>query len=194
MKIEIQKHWIILFLIGSFLISCGDDEMETMMPEPEPTSSVPDCCALPAIIDSVGSGRIYVPNVFTPDMDGRNDRLIIFANSSIKRIASLVIRQDNGLLVYKAFDFNPNDPAFAWDGAVNGIIKRGLYEIKIIAENTNGELKSLLGKVCSFPCERDRAKEPAFDSIANCQLGSQHNGKGGFDVGLTSGEDWFCLE
>jgi gliding motility-associated-like protein len=64
--------------------------------------------------------NLYIPNVFSPDGDGINDRFLISADPTIDLIEYLLIFDRWGNAVFHATDFLPNDPAAAWDGTFNG--------------------------------------------------------------------------
>jgi gliding motility-associated-like protein len=59
---------------------------------------------------------IYIPNVFSPNGDGINDRLLISAASEVEEIESMEIFDRWGDLVFAARNFPPNDPDYSWDG------------------------------------------------------------------------------
>ncbi len=64
---------------------------------------------------------IYVPNAFSPNGDGINDVFMIFAGgNSIEKIKSFLVFDRWGETVYQYFDFQPNDPAYSWDGKLRG--------------------------------------------------------------------------
>jgi gliding motility-associated-like protein len=58
----------------------------------------------------------FVPNVFSPNGDGINDRISIFTNENINQIKSFQIFNRWGDRVFENFDFPPNDLNFGWDG------------------------------------------------------------------------------
>jgi len=60
--------------------------------------------------------NVYIPNAFSPNNDGINDRFFIQADRKVRRIKTLRIFDRWGNLVYEAEDFPPNDPAYGWDG------------------------------------------------------------------------------
>jgi gliding motility-associated-like protein len=67
------------------------------------------------------NSQVFIPNAFTPDSDGINDLFMVRA-SGIQTIKSLKIYNRWGKLIFDRANFEPNDPKFAWDGRVNGII------------------------------------------------------------------------
>ncbi len=64
-----------------------------------------------------GRQPIYVPNAFTPDGDGNNDYVAVFANADlVRRIVSFQIFTRWGEQVYSDGDFPPNIARRGWDG------------------------------------------------------------------------------
>ena len=64
---------------------------------------------------------IYVPNAFSPNGDGNNDRFYIFAKPGVVReIREFLIFDRWGEAVYRYEHFQPNDPASGWDGTHRG--------------------------------------------------------------------------
>ena len=60
-----------------------------------------------------------MPNAFTPDGDGLNDKLMIRgAGITVK---SFRIFNRWGILVFEKLNFMANDPNYAWDGMVRGV-------------------------------------------------------------------------
>ncbi|MBK8564298.1 MAG: gliding motility-associated C-terminal domain-containing protein [Saprospiraceae bacterium] len=66
---------------------------------------------------------IYVPNAFSPNNDGINDVFMIFAGgNSIQVIKSFLVFDRWGETVYQYYDFQPNNPAYSWDGKLRGLL------------------------------------------------------------------------
>ena len=63
---------------------------------------------------------VFVPNIFSPNGDGLNDRLIIFGGPEVERIQVLQIFSRWGELLYERKNFLPNDPLIGWDGRFRG--------------------------------------------------------------------------
>ncbi len=63
---------------------------------------------------------VFVPNAFSPNGDGTNDFLSIFAGSSVTRIKSFLVFDRWGETVWQYEDFLPNDPAAGWNGTYRG--------------------------------------------------------------------------
>jgi gliding motility-associated-like protein len=65
--------------------------------------------------------HVYVPNAFSPNGDGVNDVFRIFAKpGTVKKVKSFHIFSRWGETVYQYFNFQPNDPAYGWDGTHRG--------------------------------------------------------------------------
>ncbi len=61
--------------------------------------------------------HVYIPNVFSPNGDGDNDVFMIFADTkSVVKIKSFQIFSRWGELVCERYGFEPNNPAYGWDG------------------------------------------------------------------------------
>ncbi len=71
-------------------------------------------------VQLVPEPRIYIPNVFSPDRDGLNDRFTGFTNGSIESVKSLQIYDRWGNKVFENYDFLPNDDNEGWDGIFRG--------------------------------------------------------------------------
>lgn len=59
---------------------------------------------------------VFIPSGFTPNGDGLNDKLIVFAGKHVAYIKSFVIFNRWGEIVYEIYDFPPNNPTYGWDG------------------------------------------------------------------------------
>jgi gliding motility-associated-like protein len=65
--------------------------------------------------------KIYIPNAFTPNGDGNNDRFTL-KGSGIKQVKSLRIFDRFGTLIFEKTNFAVNDPSAAWDGKIKGML------------------------------------------------------------------------
>jgi gliding motility-associated-like protein len=63
--------------------------------------------------------EVFIPNAFTPDGDGINDRLFV-QGKGIKMIKSFRVFSRWGELVFEKTNFSPGDPSMGWDGKVRG--------------------------------------------------------------------------
>jgi len=82
---------------------------------------------------------IYIPNVFSPNGDGINDRLLISAATDVEEIESVEIFDRWGNLVFAAKNFLPDDPTNAWDGKMRGAeMNPAVYAYKMMARFKDG--------------------------------------------------------
>jgi len=82
-------------------------------------------------------GQVFIPNAFTPDGDGVNDRLIVRA-SGIAMVKHFRIFNRWGDLIFERDNFKPNDITYSWDGRVRGVVSGPevfVYTCEVICEN-----------------------------------------------------------
>ncbi|HMQ48736.1 MAG TPA: gliding motility-associated C-terminal domain-containing protein [Saprospiraceae bacterium] len=80
-----------------------------------------NCKATDIIFISVSSTRkLYIPNAFSPNGDGRNDLFYIHSDEAVQNINSMRVFARNGALVYERLNFLPNDDSEGWDGILRG--------------------------------------------------------------------------
>jgi gliding motility-associated-like protein len=60
--------------------------------------------------------EVFIPNAFSPNNDGINDVLMVFAGEDVAVIKSFLVFNRWGETVFDVYNFPPNDPAFGWDG------------------------------------------------------------------------------
>lgn len=69
---------------------------------------------------------VYVPNAFTPNGDGTNDYVAVFANpAQVQRVLSMTVADRWGGVLWQDADFAPNAANRGWDGTVDGKPLRG---------------------------------------------------------------------
>ncbi|MGB3078949.1 MAG: gliding motility-associated C-terminal domain-containing protein, partial [Saprospiraceae bacterium] len=82
---------------------------------------------------------IYVPNIFSPNGDIINDKLIISAGSDVEEISSLIIFDRWGNMVFSRDHFQANDPNNAWDGRLKGReLNSAVFAYRLIAKFKDG--------------------------------------------------------
>jgi gliding motility-associated-like protein len=93
-------------------------------------------------------GQVYIPNAFSPNGDGINDILIVYAGPGVKEINVLKIFDRWGELVYEGYNFPPNDPLYGWDGIFRGEpMNPAVFAFFTIVEFINGEKRIIKGDV-----------------------------------------------
>ncbi len=67
------------------------------------------------------SNDVYVPNAFSPNDDGINDKFTVFSNIDLPvKVKKFMVFSRWGESVYEAFDFMANDLNYGWDGYFKG--------------------------------------------------------------------------
>ncbi|HHH55118.1 MAG TPA: gliding motility-associated C-terminal domain-containing protein, partial [Bacteroidetes bacterium] len=78
---------------------------------------------------------VDIPNIFTPDGDGLNDKFYIKGDNTVLSIKELKIFDRWGELVFSQNDFPPNDANYGWDGNFRGKqVLPGVYVFYAILE------------------------------------------------------------
>ncbi|MCB0703889.1 MAG: gliding motility-associated C-terminal domain-containing protein [Saprospiraceae bacterium] len=95
------------------------------------------------------ANRIYIPNVFSPNHNGLNDLFMIYAaEGSISKIHSFRIYDRWGEKVHEAYNFQPNDPAYGWEGKSRGVdVNPGVFVWMAEIEYPDGRIEWLKGDV-----------------------------------------------
>jgi len=92
--------------------------------------------------------EIFIPNIFSPNGDDKNDQFIIYSESDINNIQLLMIYDRWGGLVFEQKDFETNNAEFAWNGKLNGQnVDTGLYMYFIQYEQSDGNLRTVVSDV-----------------------------------------------
>jgi gliding motility-associated-like protein len=80
------------------------------------------CRAFDDVVIRVDKRRdVYVPNIFSPNDDGNNDILSIYARpGAIRTVKRFQIFDRWGDQVYQALHYQPNQDNIGWDGNFNG--------------------------------------------------------------------------
>jgi gliding motility-associated-like protein len=87
-------------------------------------------------ISGCNSGQVFIPNTFTPNGDGVNDRFFVSA-IGLKTIVFLRVYNRWGQLVFEGDNMTPNNSAQGWDGTFKGQVLEPdvfIYEVSAICE------------------------------------------------------------
>jgi len=96
----------------------------------------------------VNARQVYIPNAFSPNDDGVNDRFMIASGAGVSRVRSFAIYNKWGGRLFTAFDFQPNDNQFAWDGTFKGErLDPGVYAYYAEIEFEDGTTELVSGEV-----------------------------------------------
>ncbi len=95
-----------------------------------------------------GQGKVFVPNVFSPNGDGENDVLMIFGGGDIAEVLDIQIFDRWGEMVFQDNNFQPNDPAHGWDGRHKGkAMDPAVFVVKAMVLFRDGTKKMVTGDV-----------------------------------------------
>ena len=91
---------------------------------------------------------VFVPSIFSPNGDGKNDEIIIHAASGVNRILNWQIIDRWGNLLHEAKNFTPGDYNFAWDGNFQGEpVNPNVFVYLLEVEYISGVSKLLNGTI-----------------------------------------------
>jgi gliding motility-associated-like protein len=92
--------------------------------------------------------RVYVPNAFTPDDDGINDYITIYADTDVVAVKSFRIFDRWGNLLFFNGPFQPNIESYGWDGEFKGKpMNAGVYVYFAEIEFADGQVETFKGDV-----------------------------------------------
>lgn len=102
-------------------------------------------CTDVASVNIIVEGAGFIPNLFTPNDDGKNDALKVYGLPSVKDF-NFTIHNREGSLVFKTTDVNEAVQR-GWDGTRNGVKQpAGVYFWKVKGEVPSGDRVLLNGK------------------------------------------------
>jgi len=92
---------------------------------------------------------LFVPNAFSPNNDGLNDRFVIYGNAAqISQVRLLQIYDRWGNLLYAAYNFAINDETIGWDGYFRDqLMNTGSYVYHTQLELIDGSTQIRSGQV-----------------------------------------------
>lgn len=92
------------------------------------------CIATDSVYILVDSYKpIYIPNVFSPNLDEINDRLTVYGNNAATSIDKFQIFDRWGGLMWEGNNFDLNDPSLGWDGTYkNQPVNIGVYAYRAV--------------------------------------------------------------
>lgn len=193
MKSVFKSTILCLYLVISMSACAQDDKSSDRIKEYE------TCCGAEPVEVAVGDkGKLYIPNSFTPNNDGKNDYFRPFYTGDIRDMAFMLVYSlegDSLLFVLRGRDFNIYEKGkFGWDGIRTGeeplyagdwkLHKGGFrYEISIFTSDAG--YVTIKGVACAIHCGADAA---IFSENKACFFPTQADEKGVFDPKITVDE------
>jgi gliding motility-associated-like protein len=99
-------------------------------------------------VEVVRKDDIFVPNIFSPNDDGKNDVLVVYTGLAVEQINSLRIFTRKGDLVFEQYNFFGNSFSYGWDGRFNGEpLNAGVFAYIMEVELIDGNLEQLTGTI-----------------------------------------------
>lgn len=90
--------------------------------------------------------QLFIPNVFSPNEDGINDVLKLFAGSAVNQILQMRIFDRWGEQLFSVDAMHPNDPEAHWDGTFRGKkMPQGVYVYWLKMELLDGSIQEKSG-------------------------------------------------
>jgi gliding motility-associated-like protein len=103
-------------------------------------------CSASAKVNVVVQENAFVPNLFTPNGDGKNDNLMIYGLSSTSEFKFRIFNRE-GSLVYETEDVGQASST-GWNGFVQGTRQpSGVYYWRVDGETPTGDKLMLNGKL-----------------------------------------------
>ena len=124
------------------------------------------CCDSPPIQETFNGGYLGMPNIFTPDNDGNNDKLVI----QYKGLNSFKLTIKNGIGTKLFETTNPDEQ---WDGKHKDKFIYGAFKYKLEAETINGEKINKEGRICVFTRENNCKSCSCIEDNNDCSYGDQ---------------------
>lgn len=87
------------------------------------------CTATDEILVRVSKERrVYVPNAFSPNGEGRNEIFHVFGGDDVETVTMFRVFDRNGALLHEASNVLASDPSTGWDGTFRGKpLQTGIY-------------------------------------------------------------------
>jgi gliding motility-associated-like protein len=91
-------------------------------------------------------GRIFIPNAFSPNGDGSNDRFELYTSNSINKVMLFSIFDRWGEKVFTKENFSPKEENYGWDGKHKGEqMNPAVYVYQVTVEFYGGQIVHFKG-------------------------------------------------
>ncbi|NRA47752.1 MAG: gliding motility-associated C-terminal domain-containing protein [Phaeodactylibacter sp.] len=173
---------LLLLTLIALSLACQKEEpeMETA------TASYEGCCDSSPVSFTVGVGRVFIPNIFTPNWDGLNDIFGPLTDGGIEQIILLETYDLAGNKMHQAANFTPNDLGNnnGWNALLpDTSMYEGKFSFRIDVVDLNGVQGTIEGHACAVPCAQPVNIDPSFYAFS-----IQHDSLGGFEPSFSNEE------
>ena len=86
---------------------------------------------------------VYIPNGFSPNNDGVNDVIMVYAGEGVEKVLEFDIYSRWGESVFYAANFPPNDPQYGWNGIFRNrlaVLDVYVYYVRILYKDGTEKL------------------------------------------------------
>ena len=92
--------------------------------------------------------KVFIPNVFSPDLNGINDFFTIYGDYHLLNIKELNIYSRWGQQVFHTENIPPNNPTLGWNGKIEGkLMDPAVFVFWAILEFDDGSIETYKGEV-----------------------------------------------
>jgi len=100
------------------------------------------------VIRVFSGGSVSIPNAFSPNGDGKNDKFYILGGRDVESVLEFSIFDRWGGNVFRVNNALPNDPSSGWNGYYGGqLAEPGTYVYFVKILFTNGSQQIYKGTV-----------------------------------------------
>ncbi|MEO1514787.1 MAG: gliding motility-associated C-terminal domain-containing protein [Bacteroidota bacterium] len=103
-------------------------------------------------INVLADRNVYIPNAFSPNNDGQNDRFTAYSGGDVQQINYLRVFDRWGGLLFERTNFSTNQESKGWDGTFQGkTLKTGVYIYTLEVSYIDGHTEVLSGDISIMP-------------------------------------------
>lgn len=169
-----MKNLIVALILISVSISCKKKNEVTQACEP--TQIYTGCCGLEPVEYVVGSGKVYIANMYTPDWDGINDVFKPIGDKGIRKFIDVKIWNREDSLIWEKDSITPGISGSGWTPLnLSNESYTGLFKYNLVAIDTNNVSLHISGTACCFICD---APTSVIGNIDDCSFPDQANDEG----------------